>query len=83
MVTKMNIGTIPKKMVVNKFKLAVYKPFVYNKGLLRGNNMAKDRKKKPKQRNMIAVLAWTRKAGSHDKPYKSQRGKLNREWISS
>lgn len=39
---------------------------------------AKNRKQKPKQRNMIAVLAWTRKAGSHDKPYKSQRGKLNR-----
>lgn len=28
---------------------------------------------------MLAVLAWTRKAGSHDKPYKSQRGKLNRD----
>ena len=30
-------------------------------------------------RNVIAVLASKRRAGSHTKPYKAVRGKLNRE----
>lgn len=38
----------------------------------------KSDKRKPK-RNLFAVLAWNRKAGSHDKPYKSLRSKLNRD----
>lgn len=45
--------------------------------------MPKKRKKMPKERNFLVPLAMKRKAGSHEKPYKSQRGKLNREWISS
>lgn len=36
-------------------------------------------KKLPKQRNVFAVLACKRNAGSHTKPYKSLRGKLKRE----
>lgn len=39
----------------------------------------KTRKKTLVPRNVIAVLAGKRKAGSHDKPYKATRGKLNRE----
>jgi hypothetical protein len=38
----------------------------------------KSDKRKPK-RNLFAALAWNRKAGSHEKPYKSTRGKLNRD----
>lgn len=41
--------------------------------------MCKDRKKMPKERSHLVPLAMKRKAGSHKKPYKSQRGKLNRE----
>lgn len=37
----------------------------------------KSDKRKPK-RNLFAALAWNRKAGSHDKPYKSKRSRLNR-----
>ncbi len=32
-----------------------------------------------KPRNAFVVHAMKRKAGSHTKPYKAQRGKLNRE----
>ena len=35
-------------------------------------------KRVPKQRNPFVALAIKRKAGSHAKPYKSMRGKLNR-----
>jgi hypothetical protein len=42
-----------------------------------GNQMKSD-KRKPK-RNLFAALAWNRRSGSHDKPYKSKRGKLNRD----
>lgn len=37
------------------------------------------RKQKLKPRNIFAVLASKRNAGTHTKPYKSLRGKLNRE----
>jgi len=39
----------------------------------------KTRKQTLVPRNLIAVLACKRKAGSHTKPYKAVRGKLNRE----
>lgn len=39
----------------------------------------KTRKQTLVPRNNIAVLATKRKAGSHTKPYKAVRGKLNRE----
>lgn len=35
-------------------------------------------KQLPKPRNRFVVLAIKRKAGSHEKPYKSLRGKQNR-----
>lgn len=42
------------------------------------NNM-KSRKQPARKRNLFAVLAYFRKAGSHRKPHKAQRGALNRE----
>lgn len=38
------------------------------------------KKKKPNKRNILALMATKRGgSGSHTKPYKSQRGKMNRE----
>lgn len=39
----------------------------------------KTRKNTLVPRNPFVVLASKRKAGSHDKPHKAKRGKLNRE----
>lgn len=40
--------------------------------------MKRDKRKLTK-RNPYVLLAIKRKAGSHDKPYKAMRSKLNRE----